>query len=103
MASISAAWLRRRNAAQHRLLRRIQPGSLSNCSANTKDIWEGTLGFWYKPYNGPKGRLQFGMQYSYVTKTAWAGIGTKTPYPSAFSTPTAIDNMFFTSFRYYLP
>ena len=42
---------------------------------------EGTLGFWYKPYNGPKGRLQFGMQYSYLTKTAWAGIGTKLPVP----------------------
>ena len=81
----------------------FNPGSPSNCSANTKDLWEGTLGFWYKPYNGPKGRLQFGLQYSYVTKTAWAGVGTKTPYPSAFSTPSAIDNMFFTSFRYYLP
>ena len=81
----------------------FNPGSPSNCTANTKDLWEGTLGFWYKPYNGPKGRLQFGLQYSYVTKTAWAGVGTKTPYPSAFSTPSAIDNMFFTSFRYYLP
>jgi uncharacterized coiled-coil protein SlyX len=81
----------------------FDPGSLANCTADTKDIWEGTLGFWYKPYNGPKGRLQFGLQYSYVTKTAWAGIGTKAPYPSAFSTPSAIDNMFFTSFRYYLP
>jgi len=76
---------------------------LSNCTADTKDIWEGTLGFWYKPYNGPKGRLQFGLQYSYVTKTSWAGIGTKAPFPSAFSTPSAIDNMFLTSFRYYLP
>jgi hypothetical protein len=81
----------------------FDPGSPSNCTANTKDIWEGTLGFWYKPYNGPKGRLQMGLQYSYVTKTAWAGVGTKTPYPSAFSTPTAIDNMILTSFRYYLP
>jgi hypothetical protein len=81
----------------------FDPASPSSCTANTKDIWEGTLGFWYKPYNGPKGRLQFGLQYSYVTKTAWAGVGTKTPFPSAFSTPTAIDNMFFTSFRYYLP
>lgn len=80
----------------------FDPGGLSNCNADTKDIWEGTLGFWYKPYNGPKGRLQFGLQYSYVTKTAWAGIGTKQPVPPG-SNPTAIDNMFFTSFRYYLP
>ena len=80
----------------------FDPGSLGNCNADTKNILEGTLGFWYKPYNGPKGRLQFGLQYSYLTKTAWAGIGTKPPYPTATS-PTAIDNMVFTSFRYYLP
>jgi hypothetical protein len=78
------------------------PGALADCTGDTKDIWEGTLGFWYKPYNGPKGRLQFGLQYSYVTKTAWAGIGTKPPY-SINNSPTALDNMFFTSFRYYLP
>jgi TolA-binding protein len=80
----------------------FSPGGLSNCNGDTKDILEGTLGFWYKPYNGPKGRLQFGLQYSYVTKTAWSGIGTKLPVPVG-SNPTAIDNMFFTSFRYYLP
>ena len=74
----------------------------SNCTANTKDIWEGTAGFWYKPYNGPKGRLQMGLQYSYITKTAWFGGGGKVPIP-ANANPTAIDNMFLTSFRYYLP
>ncbi len=80
----------------------FNPGSLANCTSDTKGISEGTLGFWYKPYNGPKGRLQFGLQYSYLTKTAWPGIGTKAPY-SINNSPTAIDNMFFTSFRYYLP
>ena len=43
-----------------------------------------------------------GLQYSYVTKTAWAGMGTKTPAPPG-ANPSAVDNMFFTSFRYYLP
>jgi hypothetical protein len=80
----------------------FNPGGLTNCNGDTKDIWEGTAGFWYKPYNGPKGRLQFGLQYSYLTKTAWAGIGTKRPVPNG-ANPTAIDNMIFTSFRYYLP
>jgi hypothetical protein len=81
----------------------FNPGSLANCTADTKDIWEGTLGFWYKFYNGPKGRLQMGLQYSYVTKTAWAGEGAVNPIPKGPVNPTAIDNMFFTSFRYYLP
>ena len=70
------------------------PGSLKNCSGQTRAVIEGTAGFWYKPYNGPKGRLQMGMQYSYITRDAWRGIG---------GTPEAINNMVFTSFRYYLP
>jgi TolA-binding protein len=81
----------------------FNPGSLANCTADTKDIWEGSLGFWYKPYNGPKGRLQLGLQYSYLTKTAWSGEGAIRPIPKGPVNPTAIDNMFFTSFRYYLP
>ena len=80
----------------------FSPGSLSNCNGDTKDIVEGSVGFWYKPYNGPKGRMQIGLQYSYVTKDAWSGIGTKRPVPAG-ANPDAIDNMFFTSFRYYLP
>jgi TolA-binding protein len=70
------------------------PGALANCTGDTRIILEGTFGIWYKPYNGPKGRLQFGPQYSYLTRTAWAGTGGQ---------PKAIDNMIFTSFRYYLP
>ena len=81
----------------------FNPGSLANCTADTKDIIEGTAGFWYKFYNGPKGRLQMGLQYSYLTKTAWAGEGAVHPIPAGPINPSAIDNMFFTSFRYYLP
>jgi len=80
----------------------FNPGGLANCTADTKDIIEGTAGFWYKFYNGPKGRLQMGLQYSYLTKTAWGGTGGKSPAPT-IQNPTALDNMFFTSFRYYLP
>ena len=80
----------------------FNPGSPSNCNADTKNIWEGSIGFWYKPYNGPKGRLQIGLQYSYLTKTAWTGYGTKLPAPPG-ANPTAVDNIFLTSFRYYIP
>ncbi len=80
----------------------FSPSSPSNCNADTKNVWEGSLGFWYKPYNGPKGRLQMGLQYSYVTKYAWTGYGTKLPAPAG-ANPSAVDNMFLTSFRYYLP
>jgi hypothetical protein len=81
----------------------FSPGSLANCNGDTKDIWEGTMGFWWKPYNGPKGRLQLGAQYSYVTKQAWTGFGTGKPPAAVGANPTATENMIFTSFRYYLP
>lgn len=70
------------------------PGSLANCTADTRNIIEGTFGFWYKFYNGPKGRIQVGPQYSYVVRNTWTGTN---------ATPHGIDNMVFTSFRYYLP
>jgi hypothetical protein len=77
----------------------FSPGGLTNCNGDARNIIEGTIGFWYKAYNGPKGRLQFGPQYSYVDKNTWNGIGAPLSGPS----PNALDNMVFTSFRYYLP
>jgi hypothetical protein len=77
-------------------------GSLgSSCSADTKYVLEGTLGFWYRLYNGPKGKLQFGAQYSYLSRNLWTGTFDNTT--GATSAPHGIDNMVFTSFRYYLP
>jgi hypothetical protein len=75
-------------------------GSLGSCSGQTQSVVEGTFGFWIKPYNGPKGRIQFGPQYSYVSRNAWAGAGATA---GTSASPHAIDNLFFTSFRYYLP
>jgi len=77
-------------------------GSVGSCSGNTQSMIEGTFGFWIKLHSGPKGRLQFGPQYSYVVRNAWAGSNTaSTPVTSV--SPHGIDNMFMTSFRYYLP
>ena len=73
-------------------------GSLSKCNADTKSLLEGTIGFWIKAHSGPHGRLQFGPQYSYVARYAWTGTNGATTWA-----PHGIDNMFFTSFRYYLP
>ena len=73
----------------------------SNCAGDIRIIQEGTLGFWYKFYQGPKGRFQFGLQYSYLSKVGWSGTG-GAPAGTANS-PKGIDNMVFTSFRYYLP
>jgi hypothetical protein len=72
----------------------FNPGGLSNCNGDTRDIIEGTIGFWYRFYVGPKGRIQWGPQYSYIDRNVWRGVG---------GTPNATENMFLTSFRYYLP
>jgi hypothetical protein len=76
------------------------PATLTNCTADTRALIEGTVGFWYRFYNGPRGRFQFGTQYSYVTRDTWSGTGfTK----GVGVSPEGLDNMVFTSFRYVLP
>jgi hypothetical protein len=82
------------------------PGSLANCTADTRVDIEGTLGFWYRFYQGPKGRFQIGAQYSYFDRNTWSGVGTGTVSGVSFVTngqPHPIDDMVFTSVRYYLP
>jgi len=80
----------------------FNPSSGANCAGDIRIIQESTLGFWYKFYQGPKGRVQFGATYSYVAKDAWSGTGGVAAGGAAIS-PKGIDNMVFTSFRYYLP
>jgi hypothetical protein len=75
------------------------PGSAIGCTGDTRLVYEGTVGFWYHIYSGPKGKVQFGPQYSYVDRVSWYGKASPT-IPSA---PQGNDNMLFTSFRYYLP
>jgi len=76
------------------------PGSLANCTGDTRALVEGTFGFWYSFYQGEKGRFRFGTQYSYVDRRTWSGVGS---VPGVGVSPSGIDNMIFTSFRYYLP
>jgi hypothetical protein len=74
--------------------------SSNTCSADTRNIQEGTLGYWFRFYKGTHGTFQQGIQYSYLVRHTWEGIG---PITGLGFSPKAIDNMWFTSFRYYLP
>jgi hypothetical protein len=78
----------------------FNPGPLEKCTADTRAAIEGTAGFWYRFYNGPRGKFQFGTQYSYVTRQTWSGEGFT---PGTGVSPEGLDGMVFTSFRYYLP
>jgi len=74
------------------------------CTGDTRATIEGTAGFWYSFYNGPKGRFRFGTQYSYVTRQTWSGITSASGVtPVTYGSPEGLDGMVFTSFRYYLP
>jgi hypothetical protein len=72
----------------------FSPTSPANCTADTRVMVEGTAGFWHKIHSGPKGRVQWGIQYSYLDRLAWSGSGGE---------PNGTENLFYTSFRYYLP
>jgi hypothetical protein len=89
----------------------VTPSVPASCGGNTKDVQESTIGYWYNIYSGPMGRLRQGLQYSYIERDLWSGVGSATynyatgvpgtPNPGGGAKGT--DNMIFTSFRYYLP
>jgi hypothetical protein len=83
------------------------PSNPANCTANTRNVIEGTAGFWYRFYKGPKGTIQVGPQYSYFMRNAWEACGTSALTApcvnSHLTAPHGNENIFETSFRYYLP
>jgi hypothetical protein len=79
------------------------PGPLANCTGDTRNLVEGTLGFWYRFYKGNRGTVQYGMQYSNYVRNTWRGVGGAAGSVSASGQPHADENMAFTSLRYYLP
>ena len=82
-------------------INQFNPSSGSSCAGDIRLIQEPTIGFWHKPYVGPKGRIQWGVQYSYISKVGWSGTGGGAA--AAPISPKAVDNMIFTSLRYYIP
>jgi hypothetical protein len=69
------------------------PGA-STCLGATRVLVQGSVGWVYRLYTGPAGRLQYGLAYSYLTREGWTGVG---------GAPKATNNLVYTSFRYYLP
>lgn len=72
----------------------FSPGTPSGCAGNNKSVQELSSGYWYDIYSGPIGRLRQGIQYSYVRRGLWSGIG---------GPAQGTNNIVETSFRYYLP
>jgi hypothetical protein len=74
----------------------FQPAG-SGCGNNTRSVQEFTGGWWFDIYRGDRGRFRQGFQYGYAVREGWSGSGT----PGTGI--KGIDNMVWTSLRYYLP
>jgi len=68
--------------------------AVAACGAQNKNLWEATAGFWYRLYQGSFGTFQYGMQYEYLYRTTYPGIG---------GAPKGMDSIAFSSLRFYLP
>jgi hypothetical protein len=66
-----------------------------SCGAQTRNVQEITGGYWYDIYKGDHGRFRQGFQYGYAVREGWSGVGG--------IGAKGIDNMIWTSLRYYLP
>lgn len=78
----------------------LTPSGGGTCAGDTRLIAQGSLGFWHRIIQGPKGGIRWGIQYSYFERLGWSGSnGTTGPSIS----PKGVDNMVWTAFRYYLP
>lgn len=70
----------------------------SSCTGNTSGVTQGTVGYWWRFFQGAYGTFMFGMQYSYTERNVFKGVGLT---PGTSATPSTNDNMVFTSLRYY--
>jgi hypothetical protein len=71
------------------------PSASGTCNGNNKFVQEFVAGVWYDFYKGPAGRIRYGVQYGYLNRAIWGG--------STTHQADAVENQFYTSFRYYLP
>jgi hypothetical protein len=67
--------------------------ALNACHGDNRSIYEGTLGYWYRLYQGEFGSVNYGNQILYVHRNLWSGIGT---------TPKGGDIVVYSTLRFYL-
>ncbi len=73
----------------------VIPEGGAACGAQNKNLWDVTGGLWYRIYSGPFGRLQYGMQFEYISRKSWSAV--------KGGSPTGSDAVGLTSIRFYLP
>jgi len=68
--------------------------ALNACKGANRNIFEGTVGYWYRILGGNWGRLEYGNQVAYLQRSLWSGIG----HP-----PEGSDSVVYSTMRVYLP
>jgi hypothetical protein len=68
--------------------------ALNACRGDNRNIYEATIGYWYRLYRGDFGSIEYGNQVLYVHRSLWSGIG---------RTPEASDTAVYSTLRFYLP
>jgi hypothetical protein len=67
-------------------------GTAGTCIANTRAVQQISVGEWWKVYQGEIGNFQVGLEYSYLDRKTFSGVG---------GDPSTNISMGFVSFRYY--
>jgi hypothetical protein len=70
---------------------------LGTCNAVTSAIVEATVGGWWRVIKSPVGTVQAGLQYEYVNRNAFQGVGATR---GSTVSPSANENMLLFSLRY---
>jgi hypothetical protein len=68
--------------------------ALNACNGANRNIYEGTVGYWYRLYGGEHGRIEQGNQILYMHRDLWSGIG---------GAPRGGDIVAYSTLRFYLP
>src|SRR5262245_34646956 len=68
--------------------------ALNACHGDNRNIFDGTIGYWFNLYRGEFGRIEYGNQVVYVHRDLWSGIG---------GTPKGSDVVVYSTLRFYLP
>ena len=68
--------------------------ALNSCNGANRNIYEATVGYWYRLYRGAFGRIEQGNQIVYIHRNLWSGVG---------RAPQGGDLVAYTSLRFYLP
>ena len=68
--------------------------ALNGCHGDNRNIYEATMGYWYRVFRGDFGSINYGNQVVYVHRNLWSGIG---------RTPEGSDIAIYSTLRFYFP